>query len=811
MGQAMSRYSIGSMLLLCVALPSHAADKSSASKGRQLKIRVRVTSVLPKGLIPIDPLLDFDKMIRQQGATGNLDPNSIEVRDARGQPIPHSLGKQFRYGGTGRVRWLAKGPNQTRFEIRFRSVAQRPLLLPRARTPLIGVGDLLRYNTGRPMQIALRFPSRLVDMNGDGQLDLVGTQTHLYSPRSPRGGICCFPQVPGATREFGDMVRLRFRAGTNRRLPKTATGYRHFIGPYMVADVADLNRDGLPDLVYTTTARTARFQPDREIHKFAHFYLNTGRKDAGGMPEFRFASKVPLPADPDYRWGPVRLVDLNGDGALDLTVGRMFEDQGAIRPSSLCYYMQNLNRKGWPLKLAPPTTIDAGRRGCFYDVDGDGRLDCVGLTRDPNAETIYRGDRITWRRNLGGDPPRFGRRRNFPGQDLRFSTFVSAVDTPSLRGLIFNDKRNHGVSLLEQPRRGVMIFRRSILGCRSAHVVAGDQASPYPSDWDNDGDWDLVVGGGNGWPQVLRNTGSNAQPVFDMPRQIPANGKPIRIFMSQVFPGIAGYGHDMGYPFPSHVDWDGDGRADLMMPNITNRVFWYRNTGSKTSPNFTKREQITIDGHPETKQTLAATAKLLGAGTRKWNKRMMDPNSPFGWRARAAFGDFNGDGLMDMVHADGRTRNRSGYADRYALFLRYRDNNDQLRLKRDSVVTLPDGKPLKAPGGITSQVIAADWDADGRLDLICHFGPSNTSCMPMFVRNIGTKAAPKFDHPRPLKLWGKPLFNLMKHGPYWTVHDIDGDGRLDLLAGCAYGNYAFYRRTAMEMKARPTIVMQIRP
>ena len=28
-------------------------------------------------------------------------------------------------------------------------------------------------------------------------------------------------------------------------------------------------------------------------------------------------------------------------------------------------------------------------------------------------------------------------------------------------------------------------------------------------------------------------------------------GRPIRIFMSQVFPGIRGYFHDMGYPFPS--------------------------------------------------------------------------------------------------------------------------------------------------------------------------------------------------------------------------------------------------------------------
>ena len=35
-----------------------------------------------------------------------------------------------------------------------------------------------------------------------------------------------------------------------------------------------------------------------------------------------------------------------------------------------------------------------------------------------------------------------------------------------------------------------------------------------------------------------------------------------------------------------------------------------------------------------------------GAGSGTWNKRMRDPSSPFGWRARAGFGDFNGDGSV---------------------------------------------------------------------------------------------------------------------------------------------------------------------
>ena len=105
--------------------------------------------------------------------------------------------------------------------------------------------------------------------------------------------------------------------------------------------------------------------------------------------------------------------------------------------------------------------------------------------------------------------------------------------------------------------------------------------------------------------------------------------------MSQLFPGLRGYGHDMGYPFPAYVDWNGDHLPDLMLSNISNRVFWYRNIGSRQRPQFGPRQQVLVDGYPETAATLRATASLLGAGTGKWDRRMLDLNSPFGGRAPA--------------------------------------------------------------------------------------------------------------------------------------------------------------------------------
>jgi len=149
--------------------------------------------------------------------------------------------------------------------------------------------------------------------------------------------------------------------------------------------------------------------------------------------------------------------------------------------------------------------------------------------------------------------------------------------------------------------------------------------------------------------KVLINEGNNLAPAFAKPQQILSQGKPIRIFMSQVYPGIKEYSHNMGYPFPSYVDWDTDGLPDLMLPNITNRIFWYKNIGTRQQPTFGPRRQVIVDGYPETPASLVATAKLLGAETKQWVKRPPDTKQPFGWRQRASFGDLDGDGRPDLL------------------------------------------------------------------------------------------------------------------------------------------------------------------
>ena len=209
------------------------------------------------------------------------------------------------------------------------------------------------------------------------------------------------------------------------------------------------------------------------------------------------------------------------------------------------------------------------------------------------------------------------------------------------------------------------------------------------------------------------------------------------------------------------------------------------------------------DGFAETSGTLSATASLLGADTKEWTKRVPDPHSPFGWRSRGGFGDFNGDGLCDMVTTDGQgPPDTNRYAAHSAIFVQYRDGRGQRRLKKQQVVTLPDGKPLTNVVGQPAQLIPVDWDRDGLLDLVINHG-ATLDTAPAFVRNIGTRTEPRFDFPRRLKCFGEELSGLAKHGPYYGVGDLDGDGRPDLLACPEMGTYHFFRRTALDMPRRP--------
>jgi hypothetical protein len=76
---------------------------------------------------------------------------------------------------------------------------------------------------------------------------------------------------------------------------------------------------------------------------------------------------------------------------------------------------------------------------------------------------------------------------------------------------------------------------------------------------------------------------------------------------------------------------------------------------------------------------------------------------------------------------------------------------------------------------------------------------------PAVLRNVGTRTQPRFDKPKRLACYGEELSGIAKHGPYYGVGDMDGDGRPDLIASTEVGTYVFFRRTAIDMDRPPTV------
>ena len=97
----------------------------------------------------------------------------------------------------------------------------------------------------------------------------------------------------------------------------------------------------------------------------------------------------------------------------------------------------------------------------------------------------------------------------------------------------------------------------------------GSKASPCVVDWNEDGKKDLVTGRSNGVIYVYINEGTDAQPIFGNPIEL-NNGK-------------LDVGSDSA---PDVVDWNGDGKKDLVVGNDNGEIFVFINQGTNHEPQF---------------------------------------------------------------------------------------------------------------------------------------------------------------------------------------------------------------------------------
>jgi hypothetical protein len=353
-------------------------------------------------------------------------------------------------------------------------------------------------------------------------------------------------------------------------------------------------------------------------------------------------------------------------------------------------------------------------------------------------------------------------------------------------------------------------------------IDVGWSSAPVAVDWDHDGKLDLLVCAEKECVVYFHNVGDAKNPKFHLEGLLQADGKELRIPHApcEEDPGNKIYPVDY-YGVPEVVDWNGDGKPDLLIGGyITGRVWYYENVAKSPNdvPELTFKGALQADG------------------------RDLDVT----WCASPCVVDLDGDGKPDLVSGAMQITPTGGDGhspDKYLWFYKNVGTRTEPKLVH---------KPFPAQGtfpyGALATPRSVDWNDDGLPDIVV----STNSCLTVYL-NHGTKDSPLFDATAPNVTinWGNdqlgfnqlvdynhdgwpdeftnlsvirlnsgkgapglfdkviPLVGAEKilhpspmgdHWDYRTLADLDGDGLLDILLGDHQGHVWFHKNIGTKDK-----------
>ena len=209
------------------------------------------------------------------------------------------------------------------------------------------------------------------------------------------------------------------------------------------------------------------------------------------------------------------------------------------------------------------------------------------------------------------------------------------------------------------------------------------------------------------------------------------------------------------------MDWNNDGKNDLLAGDTVGQVWLYLNIGSTTEPVLAAGVRVTSAGKPITGRPVQLKD---GSG------RSITPQPLMGYYSKIHWADTDGDGLKDLLV--GQTHNSQG---RIVVYKNV-GTTDKPELAKPKVLTLPN-HTMSRPSPYL-----ADLDGNGTMDMICGTDRKDI----VLFRNMGTAAKPRWGKPEVLKLQG-PGFAI-GYRRRLAVTDWNEDGKPDLLMGDRYRN-----------------------
>jgi hypothetical protein len=540
----------------------------------------------------------------------------------------------------------------------------------------------------------------LDDWDGDGDQDLFCTmgdgpqagKTLIYENTTPRGGLLTFTERGALKTHEGTPVGGRFVALTfvdwdgDGRKDILAAGYQQPMFFRNMGEQRDLQHielaagvplktDGKDFMTDVSRLDAADVDNDGDLDLFVcqnagpiWLFMNTGTRmapvlDAGRMVAYKEPYMIA-----DAHTG-VKAADFDGDGLIDFVGGRFWERTALSQMDKPRYY-----------------------GGLFKN---------VGTATAPKFEPADAAH---------GSP----HTERFQPCDAVRQNNVRAVDWD-------NDKR---LDILAGDTDGILWYfhnqtdnRFPLFATGQRMTAGGDLLSLYKKgghirvdvcDWNNDGKKDLVAADGGGTVTLFLNVGTDDRPVLDAGRAVEAGGKPIKgrsgrasvavcdwdrdgkkdlIFADQDIKEDGGYlffknvgtdagpilaegktilfnGKTVNYVRPNLgncIDWDGDGKQDLIGCYFEVDVLFYRNIGTGKpgdEPRFASAEGVPVV-KPFTVQMISGADVI----------------------------DFNGDGDLDILTGQGHGGSNMRFFERNYI-------EDQLHHSRPAVTP---GKPQRRP------------------------------------------------------------------------------------------------------------------
>jgi uncharacterized protein (DUF2141 family) len=544
-------------------------------------------------------------------------------------------------------------------------------------------GDLLVYlNVGSAKEPAFRSPEGpllptpqrafaapvLVDVDGDGDLDLI---------------------------VGGREGRLEWIENTgNPRQPRWVTRSLFFgqvdVGSLSAPLFADLDGDGDLDLLVGNSVGSVVLYENTGSAKQPRYELRAANFGAIRVPNNAAPALFPWDAK-----GPPDLVLGNQSGSLVPAVR-----DPAVQVAESGAFSQE---RAWSGGLE----AESYSAPHFADLDEDGRPDLLLGTGQ--------GGLLVWRYEGNAPPTRIaaaGRRSN------RLDEGGGQGAGPAAAGPL--------AAARELPLEPIFVYEPSSL----EQLKVGRATKPVFFDANGDGRPDLVVGTAEGKLYLLENSGSRANPTWQV-----------------VTEALAGY--DKGRnAAPAFADVDGDGDLDLAVGSEQGQVAYWENTGSARQPAFTPRDGMFA---------------LVRAGK----------------NAVPAFVDVNGDGRPDLLV--GNLKGEVQYYEnlpgpRFELSIRRFVGLDV------GVNASPSVAALLGP----EQPFLIVGSDQGAMHI---YAPTGTSRL----RSSGWREVRRY-------LEGLK----MPAGSRAAFADVDGDGDVDMVLGSDQGPLRLYRNQARGPESAPT-------